>query len=123
MEILTDDAPPPAPLPKLPKIGVGFFRIANGDVGWYRINGSGYLADRRIRIRAVNITPGSDRQNGTPPNANFYTTSAKDGKFSLLVSFPTARNQLLNFTATDGRTSKSDLTGILWSNSIQVRTP
>jgi hypothetical protein len=86
---------------------------SNGD-GSFRVSGSGFLPNTTVFIRVVD-----DVLN----QLTFYQGSTADGR----LEFPTGRICVfpgrLYFSANDGRPDPTDLTGVLWSNTVTTTCP
>ncbi|MBB5131522.1 hypothetical protein HNP84_001228 [Thermocatellispora tengchongensis] len=112
VEVRSDAASPPRPA--RPKIGVRFSRPDSSVLGHFHVSGSGFLANRTIRIRAEGVP--------SVAYANFYATSTANGEVSELIAFPVARGRVIAFAATDGRGGGTDGTGLLWPETVRVTT-
>lgn len=102
--------PPPPPPPSLvkPQISVK----ANGD-GTFTVTGSGFVPGATVNIRVADEF--------LDPNVFFNTSADASGK---VTGFNTPdiceKSGSLFFSANDGRTDKTDLTGTLWSNTVET---
>ncbi|GAB2667820.1 LGFP repeat-containing protein [Nocardia goodfellowii] len=107
--------PTPAPTPS-PVIGVA----AHGD-GSFKVSGSGFLPRSNIHIR---IVVGNDYSNPLWLEQSLGPLRADaDGRIAVESGKICHGSNTLNFSANDGRDSKRDLTGTLWSNTVHARCP
>lgn len=99
----------PEPMPEKPSISVK----SNGD-GSFEVTGSKFLPNKTVYIRVFD----GNRE------IYFQATSNSQGE---LEGFPTGRicqlPGVLFFTANDGRSDRTDVTGTLWSNAVSISCP
>ena len=107
---LQASSPPDHPSPPLvkPQITVA----ANGD-GSFNVSGSLFLSNVTVHIRVVDDVHANDQ--------NLNTGSDASGKFSNFKTPNLCVNRgQIYFSANDGRSDPSDLTGTLWSNTVPM---
>lgn len=81
--------------------------------GNFRVTGSGFLHSTTVHVRVVvgnDITQGSVNQ----------TPSSSTGTIDITLIVPGNPGVVLHFSANDGRPDPSDLTGTLWSNTVDI---
>jgi hypothetical protein len=81
------------------------------------VKGSGFVADAPVTVRAARIGDGQIH------NVFFHARSAAGGALETRISIPCVPGLQLSFSANDGRPDPSDLTGTLWSNTVQAFCP
>ncbi|MBV9672634.1 MAG: hypothetical protein JO076_07390 [Verrucomicrobia bacterium] len=103
--------PPPPPEVK-PSIAVSSSGSGQGSV--FVVTGSAFLPNKDVRIRVVDDL-GNER--------DFHQSADGVGNLNTRLGVPCNSGLELHFSATDGRSDPSDLTGFLWSNTFNVPCP
>jgi hypothetical protein len=106
------DARPHVVPPVHPTIGVT--SSGTGQSSVFTVTGSGFLPSSNVRIRVV------DDQ---LTERDFNQSSDAQGKLNARFSLPCISGLTLHFSATDGRPDASDLTGVLFSNTVNSSCP
>jgi len=109
LALQTSSPPHPRPSPPVkPNISV----TANGD-GSFTVSGSLLLKNAAVHIRVVDDVHANDQ--------NLTTTSDASGQFSPYKTTQLCVNPgQIHFSANDGRSDLTDLTGTFWSNTVQL---
>ena len=82
----------------------------------FTVTGSGFLPDASVSVRTTQILPGQVVDLRTP------TRSDANGEIAIDIPGPTICAVVgpIFFSATDGRENRSDLTGVLFSNTVEM---
>jgi hypothetical protein len=105
--------PPPVPLPvQKPSISVSSSGSGQGSV--FVVSGHGFSPNTNVRIRVVD---------NALSELDFYRSSDGQGNLSATLGIPCISGLGLHFSATDGRPDQTDLTGFLWSNTVNTSCP
>lgn len=82
----------------------------------FTVTGSGFLPNSSVSVRTTQILPGQVVDLRTP------TRSDANGAIAIGISGPTVCAVVgpIFFSATDGREDRSDLTGVLFSNAVEM---
>jgi hypothetical protein len=110
------DKPIDKPVPTVPP-GISVTPRGQGTSAVFDVTGSGFSPNASVSVRVVRVG------DGIIPDVRFPASSTPSGTISLAIPLPCASGVTLYFSATDGRTSHSDLTGFLWSNTSPTTCP
>ncbi|MEA1675107.1 hypothetical protein [Nitrospirillum sp. BR 11163] len=106
--IATGSAPPsPSPVPAASAPVISVSVAQNKTFG---VTGQGFLPNKTVHIRVAD---------DAFHNIFYTTTSNNSGAINYPVQIP-CNPGVLHFSANDERTNRSDLTGTLWSNTVNV---
>ena len=97
--------PPPSSQPQI---------SVSSQSGTFAVSGSGFLATTNVTIRVVD-----DAFN----TLTFRQSTDSTGQLSATLPISCVSGLSLHFSATDSRPNPSDLTGVLWSNTITTTCP
>jgi hypothetical protein len=106
--------PPPTPPPRPPPPIISITSSGSGEGSMFVVSGTGFSPNRDVRIRVVDDVL-SER--------DFHQSSDGLGKLNARLGIPCVSGLGLHFSATDGRPDPSDLTGVLWSNTVNTSCP
>jgi hypothetical protein len=108
----TEQATPPPPPPVKPTISVT--KSGSGEGSVFVVAGSGFSPNADVRIRVVD---------DTLAERDFHQSVDGSGKLNSTLGIPCVSGLGLHFSATDGRPDPSDLTGVLFSNTVTTSCP
>jgi hypothetical protein len=80
----------------------------------FTVSGSGFAPNSTVTIRVFRLPEFVDQY--------FQQSATSSGQLNFRTSFPCASSQQLRFTATDNRRD-SNLTAVLWSNTVVTSCP
>lgn len=113
--VLPASAPaPPAPTPPQTKPTISVTSSGAGNSSAFVVTGQGFSASKAVTIRVVDDQLVTD---------NFHQNSDAAGKLTAKIPLPCRSGFALHFSATDGRSDPSDVTGSLWSNTVTTNCP
>jgi hypothetical protein len=104
--------PLPPPPPVAPSISVS--SSGSGQTSIFVVTGSGFLPNHNVRIRVVD---------DALKETDFNQSSDGSGKLNATLRIPCISRLTVHISATDGRPSSSDLTGVLFSNTFNIPCP
>jgi hypothetical protein len=86
----------------------------SGQAALFVVSGSGFSPNHDVRIRVVD-----DVLN----ERDFNQSTDSGGRLNARVGIPCNSGLAMHFSATDGRSDPTDLTGLLWSNTFNMPCP
>ncbi|MGH9276623.1 MAG: hypothetical protein ACRD12_00715 [Acidimicrobiales bacterium] len=107
--------PPPPPEPALAPPTLTVHSEGSGHAAVFTFDGSGFGPFKTVTLRVVDDAYAS---------RTFQASSDRDGKLlPHRQSIPCISGLTLHFSAADSRPSRSDLTGVVWSNTVTMSCP
>jgi hypothetical protein len=101
--------PPPQPLPHI-TVGTD----GSGASAVFKIDGTQFNSNATVTVRVVD---------DALAQRTFTKSSEANGDFHMRQSIPCLSGLGLHISATDGRRDPHDLTGVAWSNTVDVSCP
>jgi hypothetical protein len=110
----TESSTPPQPPVPPAKPTISVTKSGSGGGSVFVVDGFGFTPNADVRIRAVD---------DTLAERDFHQSTDGAGRLDARLAIPCISGLPLHFSATDGRPDPSDVTGVLFSNTVTTSCP